>query len=284
MGDAAMHDSRTLDLSESIASPTHRLLAQGSPNGHMSEFWPDYVAEFGVGVDDVTALIEMACDTALNMADPNSREAWAPMHAWRALGQLRAEAAIAPLLDLLARVDDDLAHEELPCVLGMIGAAAVAPLAEFLSDRGHETFTAVAAAFAVAEVGKRHPDCRDTCVATLRHLLDPPGGDPTVNGFAICYLLDLGAVDTIDTIREAFQRDDVDITVVGDVEDVEIEFGLREHRATPARPLFPWLRRDLADLEFVPALANEPRRSNKTGRNQPCPCGSGRKYKKCCLS
>ncbi|TXL11277.1 hypothetical protein BMR04_16080 [Methylococcaceae bacterium HT3] len=23
-------------------------------------------------------------------------------------------------------------------------------------------------------------------------------------------------------------------------------------------------------------------RSNKTGRNVPCPCGSGKKYKKCC--
>ena len=26
----------------------------------------------------------------------------------------------------------------------------------------------------------------------------------------------------------------------------------------------------------------EPRRANKVGRNQPCPCGSGRKFKKCC--
>ncbi|MCL6591559.1 MAG: SEC-C domain-containing protein [Firmicutes bacterium] len=24
-------------------------------------------------------------------------------------------------------------------------------------------------------------------------------------------------------------------------------------------------------------------RSAKTGRNEPCPCGSGKKYKKCCL-
>jgi SEC-C motif-containing protein len=24
-------------------------------------------------------------------------------------------------------------------------------------------------------------------------------------------------------------------------------------------------------------------RSGKTGRNEPCPCGSGKKYKKCCL-
>jgi uncharacterized protein len=26
----------------------------------------------------------------------------------------------------------------------------------------------------------------------------------------------------------------------------------------------------------------KPVRSEKIGRNQPCPCGSGRKYKKCC--
>jgi preprotein translocase subunit SecA len=26
----------------------------------------------------------------------------------------------------------------------------------------------------------------------------------------------------------------------------------------------------------------EPLRSKKVGRNEPCPCGSGRKYKKCC--
>jgi preprotein translocase subunit SecA len=25
------------------------------------------------------------------------------------------------------------------------------------------------------------------------------------------------------------------------------------------------------------------RGDNKTGRNEPCPCGSGKKYKKCCL-
>jgi len=28
--------------------------------------------------------------------------------------------------------------------------------------------------------------------------------------------------------------------------------------------------------------AQEPRRSKKVGRNEPCPCGSGRKFKKCC--
>ncbi|HHX66152.1 MAG TPA: hypothetical protein GX702_14840, partial [Chloroflexi bacterium] len=27
----------------------------------------------------------------------------------------------------------------------------------------------------------------------------------------------------------------------------------------------------------------EPRRTRKVGRNDPCPCGSGKKYKNCCL-
>ncbi|MBT4699861.1 MAG: hypothetical protein HOB79_02200, partial [Rhodospirillaceae bacterium] len=26
----------------------------------------------------------------------------------------------------------------------------------------------------------------------------------------------------------------------------------------------------------------EPRRVQKVGRNEPCPCGSGKKFKKCC--
>jgi SEC-C motif-containing protein len=31
-------------------------------------------------------------------------------------------------------------------------------------------------------------------------------------------------------------------------------------------------------------LPTEPARSLKVGRNKPCPCGSGKKYKKCCLT
>ena len=39
---------------------------------------------------------------------------------------------------------------------------------------------------------------------------------------------------------------------------------------------------DITDLEI---LLNKPASKiveNKTGRNDPCPCGSGKKYKKCC--
>jgi hypothetical protein len=38
----------------------------------------------------------------------------------------------------------------------------------------------------------------------------------------------------------------------------------------------------LAIAGFWRRAANPPVRSQKIGRNEPCPCGSGRKYKKCC--
>jgi uncharacterized protein len=64
----------------------------------------------------------------------------------------------------------------------------------------------------------------------------------------------------------------------------------------PEEPLTPDLRRDVVEAlpEIVLGIADfwrdpnrglaEPIRSQKIGRNDPCPCGSGKKYKKCCGS
>ena len=94
-----------------------------------------------------------------------------------------------------------------------------------------------------------------------------------------------GAVEAIDAIRDAFRRDAVDISIAGDVEDVEIALGLRAGRATPAPKYMvlptggiPWL-----DAGSVQQNARASPRSAKVGRNDRCPCGSGKKYKKCCL-
>ena len=44
-------------------------------------------------------------------------------------------------------------------------------------------------------------------------------------------------------------------------------------------------RRENGEWVYVDGKINpqgEPRRVQKVGRNEPCPCGSGKKYKKCC--
>ncbi|MBN2125981.1 MAG: SEC-C domain-containing protein [Deltaproteobacteria bacterium] len=39
---------------------------------------------------------------------------------------------------------------------------------------------------------------------------------------------------------------------------------------------------DLADLEILLNPVKPKTAEKKVGRNDPCPCGSGKKYKKCC--
>jgi hypothetical protein len=62
------------------------------------------------------------------------------------------------------------------------------------------------------------------------------------------------------------------------VVDVEEEMGgwacFREEKET-------W-RRSKADAAWLPAVSPVRRTAPKIGRNDPCPCGSGKKFKKCC--
>jgi hypothetical protein len=106
-----------IDPCGDYAAPVCQLLRIGEPGGGYDPAeWPDYSAEFGIGHEHVGALIGIACDSALHHGDPNSSAVWAPVHAWRALGQLRAEASVEPLLALLKALEyDDAVDLEVPC-------------------------------------------------------------------------------------------------------------------------------------------------------------------------
>jgi len=61
---------------------------------------------------------------------------------------------------------------------------------------------------------------------------------------------------------------------------------LYEEMDMPAKSeQFEAIRNELIDVELKnsPFHKTEPTRVAKVGRNEPCPCGSGKKYKKCCL-
>lgn len=44
-----------------------------------------------------------------------------------------------------------------------------------------------------------------------------------------------------------------------------------------------WRRQQPVERQMTPVRVKPTQARSKTGRNDPCPCGSGRKYKKCCL-
>lgn len=221
-------------------SPVNKLLTFGDCQ-NLPLGWPNYL-ELGLGPEHIPDLIRMAVDEELNHADSSSLAVWAPVHAWRALGQLHAEAAIEPLLGLFRTIDEDdneWAGEELPTVYGMIGPAAIPALSAYLADPVHRLYARIAAVSSLQHIAEMHAETRAECVALLTHQLEEGAeADPTLNGFLLASLLDLKAEESLPVIERAFAADWIDEAVAGDWEDVQIEFGLREHRETPRRPLW----------------------------------------------
>jgi uncharacterized protein YecA (UPF0149 family) len=110
--------------------------------------------------------------------------------------------------------------------------------------------------------------------------LKADNNDIETNSFAVCALIDIESKESIDIIRQAFLQNRVEIRIPGDIEDVEIALGLREKRDTPK----PNYNLGLFDFEGEEDYSFKTvRLSPKIGRNDPCPCDSGKKYKKCCL-
>ena len=286
--------------------PVSGLLSYGNclEMNKKSRDWPNYVEELGFDQTHIDQLMDMALDPDLNWADSNSLEVWAPVHAWRALGQLKAGAAVKPLLGLLddLGLDNDWAHEELPEVLAMIGEPALEQVTQYLQDRSKDLYARAAMAKCLMSIAKRIPEQRDSCIATILGLLRAKNPRfRTLNGFLIADLLNMhrdGIIDLndhADVIGQAFKAEAVDYTVVGDWEDVQIELGRLDKRVTPARNYFAeeYFGIDPAESggytgDRLLRQALEPRSKTvvkppKIGRNDPCPCGSGKKYKKCCL-
>ncbi len=217
----------------------------------------DYLA-LGLGSEHIPDLIRLATDEPLRW-DEDSEEPvlWGPIHAWFALGQLRAEAAIEPLLTQFWHIDDDddeWAQEEMPRVFAQIGPAAVPALAAYLMDGQHGKYASATAGEALREIGEQYPETRAACAAALtRRLEDFENNDEGVNAFLISGLVELEARDALPLIERAFASGRVDEMVRGDWEDIQIELGLKTEREHPRKPnpfsmlLPPLLRPRVAD-------------------------------------
>jgi hypothetical protein len=240
------------------------LLALGS-DGSWDTEWPDYPARFGLRDEHVPELIRMATwDPGAELSDEAfeaSTEVWAPVHAWRALGQLGADEAAEPLAELLWQAGNhDVIREEVPRALGMIGAEAVAELTELLEDSDADDWVRAAAADGLATVAELHPDARDEAVAPIvLRLGEFLENSPALNARLIGELLNLRLAAAAPLMEQAFAADAVDVSVCGDWEDVQIELGLLEGRITPR----PDYQRDLRARLGMGVQTDEPGSSDR---------------------
>ena len=272
--------------------PVSQLLTVGDTRRFLE--WPDYPTTYGLTLDHVPDLIRMMQDEGLNWADSDGDEVWAPVHAWRTLGQLRAESAVDAIVDAFYAIDDqyqEWQQEEFPVTLAMIGPVAIPTLKAYLADDENGLWSRIAASEALTMIGQQHPETRDECVAILANQLNHHRQqNPSQNAFLVSSLIDLKAVEAAGSMKSAFDADDVDLSVQGDWEEVQIVLGLLERRRTP-RPEYGWIPdehipfakmvRSGALGKLLGSSAESSDLWKNVGRNDPCPCGSGKKYKKC---
>jgi len=87
-------------------------------------------------------------------------------------------------------------------------------------------------------------------------------------------------------------KNEIDVEKVDDDTDIDLDidyeklyYNMRDAKAKWLFNLSSW--KNVLDENQTAAIAREYREaniahSNKVGRNDPCPCGSGKKYKNCC--
>ena len=195
---------------------------------YRSDAVPDY-AGLGITSADIPQLIKLATDEELLKINSSNPKSWVPVHAWIALGQLNAKEAIKPLINLFHRSDrNDLIDEEMPAVFVLFGPTALPLLKKYLADDSYGVSPRITAASCIKEIGCHHENEKEHCVQILTEQLEQyQENAPELNGFLVWYLIDLKARASIEVIQEAYRRDCVDQSIVGDLGTVEYELDLK---------------------------------------------------------
>ncbi len=133
-------------MAQNYSPPVSNLLVLGDTDVHHDErdLYDGFTSEH------IPELIRMMEDEDLHYMEWNPDgtpppEVFAQVHAWRVLAKLGAVEAIPSFLGLLHSIDDDMDDyigEEIPVMLGKLGAPAIDPCREYLADRSHEPFRA----------------------------------------------------------------------------------------------------------------------------------------------
>ena len=120
---------------------------------HSTDRWRDYRAILPPEEYDETRLLKMLTDPGFPEAPEGSSLPWVPLHAWRALAQMRSVAAIEPVLHLAEGDYYQQAHDDFAKLSAEIGSAAIRPLATILSDHDRSEVSRTLAATGLGAIG-----------------------------------------------------------------------------------------------------------------------------------
>lgn len=231
---------------------------------------------------------------------------WLPIHAIHILPLINTKEALELLLDTIRYRSEELDYwltENVASNLIAFGEDAIEDLKRFSTDEILDSFTRSTVTTALAFLTTKYPSHENDIKEHLLKLLNTTG-DPT---FACLVAGDLASFhdpSVMPDIRRAFEEDRMD-EIIDNEEEIELtiagEYDSVLFNACKKYPLDHFSRKNIEYLHSINDSNsmyddifldddpfefenNEKPKKIKIGRNEPCPCGSGKKYKKCCMS
>ena len=258
-----------------------------------------YVDKFGFTKDDVPQLLKLAQDMEIynhdysDMPEDEGIEFFGVIHAWYVLSELEANEAKELFIDLAESFDEDEYDEWLLSSFRILMKPFRKDMYEFSVEMVEKEDCGVWTRLEYIGLISDMLNAKEVELSLVSEFIVNIlniSDNATVNASVIGMCMDEHLVEHHELIKKCFARKVVDIDHIGDLEDVEIGMGLREKRETK-RELTEMNKRlkKMADMmetatdekeASLPYIQDEP----KVGRNDPCLCGSGKKYKKCCLN
>tara|TARA_R110002050_G_scaffold138576_2_gene262399 strand:+ start:6449 stop:8065 length:1617 start_codon:yes stop_codon:yes gene_type:complete len=234
-------------------------------------------------------------------------------HAVYLLGELEADQVLDAILETFRQDSDflqfwyfDLLTEDFWETLLKTGKNQLDKLQDFVLTPDLDTYARGEVVGSVSQLALHYPERRKEVIGWFDAVMgtvisaNPDSGiiDSDFNGFLVWEAVELQGVELMDKIEQLYESGYVTEGIAGSFEDIKKDIDRKpeyEHKKefTPIFEKYEELNRFKSSKnskETVFPRYDEPIRATpkpgaptpKTGRNDPCPCGSGKKYKKCC--
>ncbi|HEY9205099.1 MAG TPA: DUF1186 domain-containing protein [Candidatus Methanoperedens sp.] len=231
-------------------------------------------------------------------------DTWSPIHAIHILALIKSKEALQLLLDTIRFRGEDLdawLTESIPALLVAFGEDSIEELKEFTQDETLEPFARGTVSSALTALAKKFPSYEENIKSHLINLLKTTRDD-VFAGLVADDLASFHDPSVKIEILKAFLNEKIDRTIVSKdeiiatIEGVYTNIDNDEFKKNTEDPIIHFSRENIEHLHLIYSEGEDEKdddfeleeqeimpKKEKIGRNDPCPCGSGKKYKKCCM-
>jgi hypothetical protein len=276
----------------------------------------NYQKDFNLSEEDIPELIILAQDLDIynfefkGISDKESCIFYGVIHAWHALSELKAKEAVDIFISRIEcsykeylyddyHIDEWILESFKKLIMPFDDNVTQGKLINAIKSEDSGEWLKTESIRILSDMVKQNSFDIDQMESLLIDIMKS-SKNKQVNAYAIESCMELNLTQLYEDIKVCYEKELVDFDYIGDLEDVEISFKMKDKRSKPIQ-MSESMRKiksmvDMLDFEYNKTSADDrtyyssennyiphTREARKIGRNEPCLCGSGKKYKKCCI-